>query len=670
MVLPAPELDDRRFQDLVDEAKRLIPQYCPEWTNHNLSDPGVALIELFAWMSEMVLYRLNKVPDRYYTKFLELVGISPFPPAVARTHLTFWLSAELDEPVFVPAGVMVATQAPVAGAEVVFSTRTGLVIAPPELTAAATTLAGQDAQYTPVLDELIYPGGVVTCFGSMRPELPDGPTRRAAVAGDERDATGMPGDAFYLGFKDSLAGNIIRLDIEALVEGVGVDPDNPPLVWELGTGKAWIEAEVHEDTTGGLNRNGHVILVLPLHHEPITLGGTRAFWLRVRLTECAPEQPAYEASPRVRSIAARALGGTVAAEHAESVGRESLGRSDGSVGQSFAVRRPPVLPRDEGEHVYLVTNDGEEHWTEVDDFTASLRTDRHYTFDGATGTIRFGPRVRYADGSIRQHGAVPADGAEIVVTGYRHGGGDAGNVGRGKLNRLRTTVPFIDRVENLHHSFGGVDAETVENAKIRGPMTLRTGQRAVTSDDFERLCLESSAAVARARCLPPEIPGGPVRMLVVPDLADSKARPELDDFALSADLLATVSQHLDERRVLGTAIEVSTPFYQGITVAVLVQSQSGRPASLVRERVLTELNRYINPLTGGGDGQGWPFAQDANAAHIAQLLEAVEGVERIEEVLLFEFDLRTGKRQGPGREVVRLDNHSLFISAGHQVVCR
>ena len=89
MPLPTPGLDDRTFQDIVDEAKRLIPQYCPEWTNHNVSDPGVALIELFAWMSEMVLYRVNQVPDRLYTHFLNLVGIEPFPPSVDRTDLTF-----------------------------------------------------------------------------------------------------------------------------------------------------------------------------------------------------------------------------------------------------------------------------------------------------------------------------------------------------------------------------------------------------------------------------------------------------------------------------------------------------------------------------------------------------------------------------------------------------
>ncbi len=130
MSLQAPNLDDRRFQDIVDETKLLIPKYCPEWTNHNLSDPGVALIELFAWMSETLLYRLNQVPDRFYTKFLELMGIAPFPPTAAQADLTFWLSTVLDEPVTVRAGTQVG--APGAGSPVVFETVEDLVIAPAE----------------------------------------------------------------------------------------------------------------------------------------------------------------------------------------------------------------------------------------------------------------------------------------------------------------------------------------------------------------------------------------------------------------------------------------------------------------------------------------------------------------------------------------------------------
>ena len=84
MVLPAPNLDDRHFQDLVDDAKRLVQQRCPEWTDHNVSDPGVTLIEAFAQMVDQLIYRLNRVPDRHYIKFLELIGVELRPPAAAR----------------------------------------------------------------------------------------------------------------------------------------------------------------------------------------------------------------------------------------------------------------------------------------------------------------------------------------------------------------------------------------------------------------------------------------------------------------------------------------------------------------------------------------------------------------------------------------------------------
>ena len=109
MSLPVPNLDDRRFQDLVDDAKRLVQQRCPEWTDHNVSDPGVTLIEAFAWMTDQLLYRLNRVPDRDYVKFLELIGVRLFPPTAARADVTFWLSAPQPETVRIPVGTQVAT---------------------------------------------------------------------------------------------------------------------------------------------------------------------------------------------------------------------------------------------------------------------------------------------------------------------------------------------------------------------------------------------------------------------------------------------------------------------------------------------------------------------------------------------------------------------------------
>ena len=365
-----------------------------------------------------------------------------------------------------------------------------------------------------------------------------------------------------------------------------------------------------------------------------------------------------------------ALGGTVPAEHAARVGQESLGRSNGRPGQSFTASRLPILPRRDGERVRVIDLDGSAEWDEVDDFTQSGPHDRHVVWDGATGTVTFGPRVRLSDGTVRQHGAIPRDGAEIMLTGYRFGGGAIGNVGAQTLTVLRSTIPFVDRVSNLAPASGGVDAESVADAKIRGPLTLRSGQRAVTPGDFVRLTKEASTEVARARCLPPRQPGGPVRVLVVPHVRSTPDVHRLDDFALPEPLLATIRAHLDERRLVGTAIEVGTPYYQGLSVAALIRSLPGRPAALVRQRVLDALTRFVNPLTGGAEGEGWPFDADVNAATIAQLIEAAEGVERVEEVLLFEYDLRTGARLGSGRDVVRLDRDSLFLSAGHQVVVR
>lgn len=646
MSLPIPNLDDRRFQDLVDEAKRLIPTYCPEWTNHNVSDPGVALIELFAWMTEMSIFRLNQVPDAFYTHMLNLVGFERFPATAARAELTFWLVGPVDDVVVVPEGTEVATSGDL-GEPQVFATDRDLVMQQPTLMAALTSEGAET--FSDVWDDLRIQQGSVTCFPS--PDL-------------------RPGDAFYLGFDDTLAGNVIQLEVRADIEGIGVVPSRPPIRWEVWQGEGWVECDVHLDTTGGLNRDGFVVLLVPAAHEPLTLGGQRAHWLRARLTQPETGQPGYRASPKVRTLAAASIGGTVTAEHSERIRSTPLGQSNGRPDQVFRVEHTPVLPRTPDEVVTVVVGDEVQEWEEVADFIESGPNDRHLVWNSTTGEVHFGPRIRYPDGTSRQHGAVPPEGARIVVTGYRTGGGTQGNVGARTLSSLRSTIPYVARVENLRPATGGVDAETVDNAKKRGPQALRAGARAVTAPDFERLASQADPSIARVRCLPPSEPGRPVQLLLVPAVERAGEELLLDDFALPPTMIERVSTYLDERRILGSTIEVGTPYYQGVTVAALVSARPGRPLTLVRERALSVLYRYLNPLTGGPDGSGWPFDTDLNAASIFQLLEAVEGVERVDDVLLFEYDLRNHERVGFGRDVVRLERNSLFLSANHQVVVR
>jgi Baseplate J-like protein len=88
MSLPLPALDDRTYSDLVEEARALIPGLDPGWTNHNPSDPGITLIELFAWLTEMLIYRVDRLPRENVRTFLRLLNGPDWTPG-----------ADLDEDV-------------------------------------------------------------------------------------------------------------------------------------------------------------------------------------------------------------------------------------------------------------------------------------------------------------------------------------------------------------------------------------------------------------------------------------------------------------------------------------------------------------------------------------------------------------------------------------------
>ena len=126
MPLQPPILDDRDFDQLVQEAKARIPRYTPEWTNFNDSDPGITLVQLHAWLTETILYRLNKLPDLNYIKFLELLNIRPAPAVAAKAELTFILK-KLSEPndplvVSIPSRSQIGVDDPDLEEDLVFET--------------------------------------------------------------------------------------------------------------------------------------------------------------------------------------------------------------------------------------------------------------------------------------------------------------------------------------------------------------------------------------------------------------------------------------------------------------------------------------------------------------------------------------------------------------------
>ncbi|HEX8969262.1 MAG TPA: putative baseplate assembly protein, partial [Chloroflexota bacterium] len=480
MPLPAPNLDDRQFQDLLDEARRTIPRYCPEWTDHNLSDPGITLLELFTWLTEMLVYRLNRVPDKNYIKFMDLLGIRLEPARPATSDITFRLSAPRSEDTVIPIGTAVGTLRTETQDTVSFATDRDLIIRVPQVGHILASRGGERfVDYSPALTTTQRGLGVF----SDRPVADDG---------------------LYLGFANDVSSHTLAISLRCRLEGIGVDPTDPPLAWETWSSldERWLAVALEQDSTGGLNRDGLVVLRLPYQASVTTIDNRSAIWVRARVTPARPGQPAYSDSPRITSITVESLGATVPASHSFRVMGELLGSSDGSPGQTFRVQTVPVLTRRAGETLEVENDDGTlEPWAEVADFGSSGPDDPHFVLDEATGVIELGPRIRSPGGEEHQYGRVPPMGRHVRFSTYRSGGGVGGNVGARTLTVLQTSIPYVASVINHTPAIGGTDAEDIEHAKWRAPQVLRARDRAVTPDDYELLARQASPAIARARCI-------------------------------------------------------------------------------------------------------------------------------------------------------------------------
>jgi predicted phage baseplate assembly protein len=241
MALPTANLDDRKFEDIVTEARSKIPLYCPKWTDYNLSDPGITLIELFAWMVDLLLYRVNMVPEKNYIKFMDLIGVRLEPPKPAQAEITFRLSAPQRHTITIPRGTEVATVRTESQEAISFTTNQDLPIIVPQLAYSLTTL--DDVAFT-------------DCMPSFRKM--DKPVSVFKPVPEENNA-------LYLGFSESLSSQTLLLTMDSNIEGIGVDPHDPPLAWEFWNGEQekWHSLAMERDTTGGLNTRGNVILYVP-----------------------------------------------------------------------------------------------------------------------------------------------------------------------------------------------------------------------------------------------------------------------------------------------------------------------------------------------------------------------------------------------------------------------
>lgn len=258
-MIPVPNLDDRTHKEIVEEALRLIPQYCREWTNFNPSDPGITLIELFAWMTEMVIYRLNKVTDKNYIAFLNMMGIRLQPPQPARALLQFRLVPNAPA-TWVRAGTPVSTVQSGREEPIIFETGEDLLVTDNELVRCFTQISDEYADQTPYLDGRRAEGFEV--FGGVNH------IERSLYLGDTRFE--QVGEDAVLIVRIASAGSSNMVDL---------------LEWEYWNGRRWREMrratiEVEQ---------GAIAFERIDEIAETEVNGIKSRWIRGRLVEAPPD---------------------------------------------------------------------------------------------------------------------------------------------------------------------------------------------------------------------------------------------------------------------------------------------------------------------------------------------------------------------------------------------
>jgi hypothetical protein len=677
MPLPLPNLDDRRWADLVSEGRSLVPLYAPGWTDHNVHDPGITLVELLAWVAEMDLYWANRIPAERVGKLLALVGITPRPPRPARAVAVF-TPRDGSPPLDLPADLEIAGD-DAGGVATVFRTLEPIALSGAKLAALqvaaseAAPLADWTARFrrgepVPPLGDDPAPGaalylglalGAGAALPSGRPisffltfagggsddaareRLLD-EARRAAAAPCPAPAGGRCGSR-HAASKAAPAAPPDPAPVPA-------DPAPPPhpavrTAWEIAVaGGVWrpldpAAGEVLDDTRS-LTLDGRVVVTPPVALAGQRLGAVADELLYLR---CRFVAGAYDAAP---ALAALAVNG-VRAEQAETLPElpyptgdgpfraTLLGRGSGEPGQRLAFPKAPIL----ASTLELATLEGSRlrRWQVRPDFDASGRADSHLVVDLEQGL---------AIGGDGEAGRTLPAGAPVLAR-YRATRGAAGNVPAGHLSRIadtphdRALLGIGDgdqkawdalcarvQVDNPLPASGGAEAETLAEATARAVDEVERSERAITLADYEALA-RATPGVALARVtaranLDPAFPClealGVVTVIVLPFLPRRRPLP-------SAGLCRAVAAYLGRRRLVGTRVVVSAPSYREVAVRATVRALPRGDRAALAGRITAALDGFFHPLTGGPAGDGWPFGRDVYRAEVLRVIAAVFGVD-------------------------------------------
>jgi len=637
---------DAVYADVLSRA----PSFTPEWTNRRSVDAGIALAHLFGEMMEPVLQRLNQLPANCFIRFLQSAGVTPRPATAAAALLQFTVSNNAPRPVPVPAGFQVGAPPAGGGDMVIFETSANLLALPGSIKEIYSLERGLYRSIDPTQSAPFQPFG----------------------------AHPAPGLALFIGVTPG-AGPLSPSQISFGVQVQGPAGQPPPvstggvaplpaplsplLEWSVLDGSQYRVAEIAVDETSAFTQSGVITLNLPERWNPgIPQGAPDTeplLWVRARIL-----YGSYPRPPVLLAILLNAVRAVAVRSYFDEVLSPVSSQNGG--GAVMSLSHVPVVP----DSLVLQVDDTADLalsgsavpvniWMRVDDLSQARPDDKVYLLDPATGLVTFG------DG---QHGmALPPGFRNVTALVYQVGGGASGAVDAGKIASPVNSVPFLSSVQNPFPATGGMDSETQDEALQRGPQVVRARGRAVAAADYEVLALRAPGAqVARAEAVGgfhPAFPGvsvpGVVCVFVVP--ARRGAGPPVPD----EDALRAVSTYLSSKLSLtGVDIVAAAPIYHTVQLQVSVVVDPSVSRGTAVQSVVDAINRYLDPVTGGDDGRGWPFGGTlSNSAMVRRIFSQAVGITAVP-TLIFVVDGIRGKKCADAP----IPAYSLVWPQNHQVL--
>ncbi|QCX82328.1 Baseplate J-like protein (plasmid) [Streptomyces sp. YIM 121038] len=628
------DLDSLRFQDVVDDAKRILPSLYPQWTDHNVSDPGITLIEACAAEIDTLSYRLGRMPPQVLDAYLKLLARPLQPATAARALLTFTQTpgapADPPVPVRLPAGTQVATgPGPEEGVVFTITSQYTLPAVPGYAYGRPNTIpsnpSGNGAYNVTSLD--------------LDADLPVAPT-------DSPDQ----GKSLAL-LTDPGQGKLLTVHVSLTMQSASGEAEQPPCtLWEVLTSQGWQPVQWLYNGTS-LRTPGPVPCTFTLPRTR-TLASVQASLTGSKVggqatfsaPGCVALRISAEGPPGSRwSIAylapAYAVAPAVPALQLTRVSKD-VGRSDGTPGQTFPL--PHFLAADKLDEARVVVtpsaNGVPQTWTRTETFATATDETAHFMLDPATSRLRFGPQVTTHQGAM-QYGRIPANDATVTIHDAAITQGARGNVAAHTLTHLvgttwrqldpvNPTRPLVE-VTNTTSARSGSDPETVELLLENTNAGFHRPQRCVTADEYEHTLNSNLPGLARAICKPAppaERSRYDLQAVLIPELP-AGASPSALTLEASPALITTARDLLSTRRLLGARVLISSPASVPLHIAIdlttdLPAQEHQRLRDLIRETLIAALH----PVTGGPQHTGWALDKIPTAGELSAVLAHVPGI--------------------------------------------